>query len=116
ALKLFEDAVTSERKNRRGAMGDARSLDVKREALLALVWPFSEVRKPHQAPAYLRKLADSKTLYLAVLKKLADRYFVKTEYPSAALLYRQIVPVSANVEENVEYVQRIYESVRNMSR
>ncbi len=116
SLKLFEASVSSQRKNKRGAIGDARSLDVKREALMALVWPFSEVRKPHQATAYLRKLSASKTVYLAVLKKLANRYFVKTEYPSAALLYRQVVPLSAAVEENVEYVQRIYESVRNMSK
>lgn len=116
SLKLFEAAVISERKKKRGAIGDARSLDVKREAMLASVWPFSEVKKPYQAAGYYRKLAESKSIYLAALKKLADRYFVKTEYPSSALLYREIVPLSADVEENIEYVQRIYESVRNMSK
>ncbi|MEZ4273263.1 MAG: tetratricopeptide repeat protein [Myxococcota bacterium] len=115
SLKLFELAVKSKRKDRRGAVGDAHSLDVKREALTAMVWPFSEVRKAHEAPEYFRKLADSKTLYVEVLKKLANRYFVKTEYGSAALLYREVVRLSANLGENVEYIQRIYESIRSMS-
>ncbi len=116
ALRLFEGAVRSKRKKKRGAVGDAHSLDVKKEAMLALVWPFSEVRKAAQAPGYFRNLAESKTLYVAVMRKLANRYFVKTEYVNAALLYRHIVPLSADVQENVEYVQRIYESITNMSK
>jgi tetratricopeptide (TPR) repeat protein len=116
ALKMFENAVSSAIKTRKGAIGDARGLDVKQEALVALVWPFSEVRKPHQAVEYFRRLASSKTTYVQVLKKLANRYYIKTEYASSALLYREIVRLSANVEENIEYVQRIYASVRNMSK
>ncbi len=116
ALAMFENAVTSSVKSRKGAIGDARGLDIKREALVAIVWPFSEVRKPHQAVDYFRGLSNSKTTYLVVLRKLANRYYIKTEYVSAALLYREIVRLSANVSENIEYVQRIYDSVRNMSR
>ena len=41
ALKLFEKAVTSKRKTKRGAIGDALGLNVKREALTAMVWPIS---------------------------------------------------------------------------
>ncbi|MBI3180519.1 MAG: tetratricopeptide repeat protein, partial [Deltaproteobacteria bacterium] len=116
SLDLFEAAVSSAHKGRRGAVGDPRPLDVKREALSAMVWPFSEVRKAYEAPRYFRKLAESKTLYVDVLRRLANRYFIKTEYVNAALLYREIVRLSADVEKNIEYVQRIYDSVRHMSR
>ena len=54
-------AVTSKRKAKQGAIGDARRLDVKREAIVAMVWPFSEVRKVQQAIAVLprpRRLED----------------------------------------------------------
>src|SRR5690606_35553729 len=78
-------------------------------------WPFSEVSKAYQAGDYFRRLAESKTLYQSVMKKLANRYYVKTEFENAALLYREIVKYSSDVEENIEYVQRIYDSVRNMS-
>jgi cellulose synthase operon protein C len=115
ALNLFQKAVTSQRFDKRGAIGDAKSLNVKREALSAMVWPFSEVKKSFQASDYFRRLAESKTLYLSVMKKLANRYYVKTEYENAALLYREIVLYSSDVEENIEYVQRIYDSVQNMS-
>lgn len=116
ALLMFENAVKSKTKSRKGAIGDARGLDVKREAIVAMVWPFSEVRKPYQAVDYYRGLSSSKTLYLRVLKKLANRYYIKTEYVSAALLYREIVRLSADIEENIEFVQRVYDSVRAMSR
>lgn len=115
ALTLFEAAIKSGRKQKTGAIGDAKMLNIKREALLAMVWPFSEVKKAYQAPDYFQKLADSKTLYIATLNKLANRYFVKTEYQNAALLYREIVRFSSDVGQNTEYLQRIYDSVRNMS-
>jgi len=114
ALALFEAAVASGRKQKRGAIGDAHKLNVKREALLALAWPFSEVKKAPQAPQYFLDLAESKTLYVEALKRLANRYFVKTEYTNAALLYREVAALSADVEQNVDFVQRIYDSVRNM--
>ncbi|MEM6559204.1 MAG: tetratricopeptide repeat protein [Myxococcota bacterium] len=115
SLEFFRDAVASKRKSRKAAVGDASGLDVKREALLAMVWPYSEVRKANDAPKYFRRLADSKTVYTAALKKLANRYWIKTEYPAAASLYREIVTYSSDIGENIEYIQRIYESVRNMS-
>lgn len=114
ALTFFEKAVTSARKQKRGAVGDQRKLDVKKEAITAMVWPFSEVRKAKDATDYFRGLADSKTTYVLVLKKLANRYFIKTDYTSSAFLYREIVRLSADTEENIEYVQRVYDSVKNM--
>lgn len=114
ALAYFEAAMTSSRKDRRGAIGDQKKLDVKRESLTAMVWPFSEVRKAKEALEYFRGLADTKTLYIAALKRLANRYFIKTDYLASALLYREIVRLSANIEENIEYVQRVYDSVRNL--
>ena len=116
ALALLEAAVTSSKKTKHGAIGDAKKLDVKREALMTMPWPFSEVRKAFQAPEYFRKLSDSKNLYVEVLKKLANRYFIKTEYMNAALLYREVIRLSSDVEQNIEFVQRVYDSVRNMSR
>lgn len=114
ALSLFEQAAASGGKKKKGAVGDAHKLDVKREALLAMAWPFSEVRKAATAPLYFRELAPSKTLYTEALKRLANRYFAKTEYVNAALLYREIVALSADPEQNMEFVQRIDESVRNL--
>ncbi len=115
ALRLFRDAVASKRKERKAAVGDASGIDVKREAMLAMTWPYSEIAKPKDAPQFFRDLADSKTVYTTALKKLANRYWIKTQYPAAATLYREIVKYSSDIGENIEYIQRIYESVRNMS-
>ncbi|MEO0812076.1 MAG: tetratricopeptide repeat protein, partial [Myxococcota bacterium] len=115
ALRLFRNAVASRRKTRKAAVGDASGIDVKREAMLAMTWPYSEIAKPADAPKFFRDLADSKTVYVTTLKKLANRYWIKTQYPAAATLYREIVQYSSDIGENIEYIQRIYESVRNMS-
>ena len=80
-----------------------------------MTWPYSEIAKPADAPKFFRDLADSKTVYVTTLKKLANRYWIKTQYPAAATLYREIVQYSSDIGENIEYIQRIYESVRNMS-
>jgi cellulose synthase operon protein C len=116
ALALFEKAVSKASKDQKGSIGDAKSLNVEREALMALVWPFSEIKKAKNAASYFRKLATSKDLYLSALKKLANRYFVKTDYLSAAMLYREVVLYSSNLDENLEFVQRIYDSTRNFSK
>ncbi|MEL6547050.1 MAG: tetratricopeptide repeat protein, partial [Myxococcota bacterium] len=41
ALRLFRNAVASRRKTRKAAVGDASGIDVKREAMLAMTWPYS---------------------------------------------------------------------------
>ncbi|MBN1960941.1 MAG: tetratricopeptide repeat protein [Deltaproteobacteria bacterium] len=116
ALKLFELAVSSKPKKKKGAVGDAHKLDVKREALLAMAWPYSEVRKAPQALKYFRGLASSKTLYVEGIRRLANRYFAKTEYLNAVILYREIVTLVNDPELNMEYVQRIDEAIRNLPR
>lgn len=115
ALNLFRDAVVSAKKTRKGAVGDAQKLDVKREALNAMVWPFTEVKKPWQAAKFFRPLAQSKTEYAGVLRRLANRYYIKTQYLSAAILYRELLRIESNLEENIDHVQKVFESVRNLS-
>src|SRR6185295_11210977 len=88
ALKLFEDTINGinqlEAAEQTGAAknepGGAKKIDLRREALVDMVFPYTEVyKKPNvkQTTAYFRKLADARNSYLAALNKLAKRWFVK---------------------------------------
>ena len=102
ALELFHDAITTAEVQPGG-----RRNDVRREALLALTWPYSEVRRPGAAFAYLQPLADSRATYLEALRKLALRYQVKDKAGSALLIWREILRLDPVAEENVDTVARV---------
>jgi tetratricopeptide (TPR) repeat protein len=111
ALKLFETVVvsgnTSEEKI---AVDTSKPVNIKLEALNGIVFCYTEVHKPKIALEYFRKLATSKTIYLHALEKLANRYFIKEQFDSAALMYRRIIELSNDVEKNLDYAQRIYDA------
>jgi tetratricopeptide (TPR) repeat protein len=89
---------------------EAAGINVKREALTDLAYAYTEVRKPRGSLTYFRKLSSSRNMYLLALEKLAKRYFVKTEYDAAAMVYREIARLSYDAERNLDYTSRIYES------
>src|SRR5207237_10614005 len=99
------DLVTSRREQ-------TRLVNVKREALIDLVYAYTEERKPKEALPYFRKLARSRNAYLLALQKLANRYFVKSNFNAAAMVYREITRLSADSELNLDFTNRIYEATK----
>ena len=95
ALELFTETITK---------SQPAAVDIRRAALLALTWPFSEVRRAATALVSLRPLADSQAIYLEALHKLAQRYAVKARLPAARLVWREILRLQPQAEENVDLV------------
>jgi tetratricopeptide (TPR) repeat protein len=87
-----------------------RLVNVKREALIDLVYAYTEERKPKDALPYFRKLAPTRNSYLLALQKLANRYFVKQNYTAASMAYREITTLSSDAENNLDFTNRIYEA------
>lgn len=112
ALNEFEKAVRTAEANEResGEFADGSGVNVKREALVDLAYAYTEVKKPKDALPYFRNLSSSRTMYLVALEKLGKRYFIKQEFDSAAMVYREIARLSHNAENNLDYTNRIYES------
>lgn len=89
-----------------------RQIDLRREALIDLVYPYTEVhKKPVDTLAYFRRLADTRTTYLAALAKLANRWFVKGEYALASHVYREILNFGSDNEDSIEWARRLYDGV-----
>ena len=116
ALELFKDAVQSAGRAERDDLlpGGSRRVNIKHEALMAMAWPYSEVKKPSEALAYFRSLADSKANYLDALKRLASRYDIKSRSSAAALIYREIVRWSSDAEQNLAYLPHIVNAVQDL--
>ena len=114
ALKFFEQVVLSKNeeleKSSSDPEGKSSSSNIKMQALDGVVFCYTEVYKPNIALDYFRKLATSKTIYLHSLEKLANRYFIKEQFDSAALMYRRIIELSNDVEKNLDFAQRIYDA------
>ncbi|MFO0728014.1 MAG: tetratricopeptide repeat protein [Myxococcota bacterium] len=121
ALKLFEDTIEGLNKLEEqqsasasgpGAPSAGKKIDLRREALSDMVFPYTEVhKKPDVAQAinYFRRLADSRTAYLAAMSKLAKRWFVKGEYNLASQVYRELLALGAEDDDTLEWARRLYD-------
>ncbi|MFH1130108.1 MAG: tetratricopeptide repeat protein, partial [Pseudomonadota bacterium] len=115
AASLFEGAIQAARKwFARGSTksGAGNEIDLRREALVDLVFCYTEVYKPKGALQYFKSRADSRTTYLAALHKLGNRYHIKQDWKAAAMVYREILSLAGDVADAVEYADRLFESLK----
>jgi tetratricopeptide (TPR) repeat protein len=112
ALKLFEGSIRAARKflPKTGGKSATSKIDLRREALVDSVFSFTEVHKYKGALRYFKRRADSKTTYLAALDKLGNRYYIKQKWKATAMVYREILSLTGDVEDAVEYAHRLFES------
>ena len=108
AVKYFESAAASPLLD--GASHEA--LSVKREALFDLVFSFTEARSPKGAVEYFEKLSQSHAVYLGVLEKLANRYFVKQEPEAAVMAYRRLLTLSRDPSRDPEFSARLHDALK----
>jgi tetratricopeptide (TPR) repeat protein len=108
AVKYFEQAAAS-------PLLDSASqevLSVKREALFDLVFSFTESRPAKGSVEYFEKLAQSHAVYLGVLEKLANRYFIKQEPEAAVPAYRKLVNISRDGTRDPEFAGRLHDAIK----
>ena len=79
-----------------------KALNVKREALLDLVYSYTESRPAKGALQYFEKLSESRTTYALALDKLGNRYFIKQQYEFAIPALRKLMEVQPDPELEVE--------------
>ncbi|MBS2022524.1 MAG: tetratricopeptide repeat protein, partial [Deltaproteobacteria bacterium] len=108
AVKYFEQAAASPLLD--GA--SAEVLSVKREALFDLVFSFTEARPWKGAVDYFEKLAQSHAVYLGVLEKLANRYFIKQEAEASVMAYRRLLMLSRDGTRDAEFAGRLHDAIK----
>lgn len=89
-----------------------KALNVKREALLDLVYSYTEARKPQGALQYFEKLSESRATYALALDKLGNRYFIKQQYEFAIPALRKLMEIQPDPELDLERAQKLYDSIK----
>jgi tetratricopeptide (TPR) repeat protein len=88
-------------------------LDVRREALVDLVYSYTEVKKPAGALSYFERLSDSAATYALVLDKLANRYLVKTQPENAVPAFRRLLSLRADPERDEDRALALYDAIKD---
>jgi cellulose synthase operon protein C len=89
-----------------------KALNVKREALLDLVYSYTEARPPKGAIQYFEKLSESRATFSLALDKLSNRYFIKQQYEFAIPALRKLLEIQPDPELEVERVGKLYDSIK----
>ena len=89
-----------------------KALNVKREALLDLVYSYTEARPPKGALNYFEKLSDSRATYALALDKLGNRYFIKQQYEWAIPALRKLMEIQFDPELDLERGQKLYDALK----
>lgn len=108
AVGYFEAAAASPTMD----SASADVLSVKREALFDLVFSYTEARPSKGAVDYFEKLAGSHAVFLGVLEKLANRYFIKQEAEPAVAAYRRLLQISRNPDRDHEFAARLHDAIK----
>ena len=93
-------------------MDSQKALNVKREALLDLVYSYTEARPPKGALPYFEKLSDSRTTYALALDKLGNRYFIKQQYEWAIPALRKLMEIQPDPDLDLERAEKLYDSLK----
>ena len=91
---------------------EQKALNVKREALLDLVYSYTEARPAKGALNYFEKLSDSRATFALALDKLGNRYFVKQQYEFAIPALRRLMEIQPDPELDLERAEKIYDSLK----
>ncbi|MCP3103625.1 tetratricopeptide repeat protein [Myxococcus sp. K15C18031901] len=89
-----------------------KALNVKREALLDLVYSYTEARPAKGALNYFEKLSDSRATYSLALDKLGNRYFIKQQYEWAIPALRKLMEIQHDPEMDLERSQKLYDALK----
>lgn len=90
----------------------SKALSIKREALLDLVYSYTESRPAKGAIQYFEKLSDSRATFSLALDKLGNRYFIKQQYEFAIPALRKLLEIQPDPELEVERVEKLYDSLK----
>lgn len=117
ALLAFEGVLTTDKDISLEDLPDIyKKSDVRRDALLAMVWPYSEQKTlaPHRSNAlsYFERLSPHRTALLKVLSRLSKRLMLKEKIDEAIPVYMRMLDLANDLEEQISAVDGLYEAIK----
>lgn len=113
AVGMFERILRdkSTPRGERALVATQKSLNIHREALSDLAYCYPDVYPDKPAGPYLKALADNSSDYMAAMRRVAKRFFIKELYGQAAAALREVLGASVAEEAALEDARRLYDSV-----
>lgn len=123
ALLSFEKALQSPTLLSEQMPEAYRKTDIRREALLALVWPYSELMAKdlvrlgegrEKVLAYFRKSSPELFSYQKVLRKLATRLELKHRFADALEVQVEVLQKTSNLSDQLAVLEKIYGNLKQL--
>ncbi len=122
ALLAFEDVLKLDKNIDLNELPEFyRQTDVRRDALKAMVLPYSEIEPKKLASfgenrvdalKYFFSLSNSIHNYRIVLGRLGTRLSLKGRYIAATRVYFELLRVSNDIEDRVQAIEKLYEAMK----
>lgn len=97
-----------------------KKTDVRRDALYAMVWPYSEQKRLTKFRAnpvkYFEGLAPNRQALLRTFEKLARRLTIKKRPDDVIPVYYRLLELTSDIEKRVEVVESLHEALRASKR
>ncbi len=123
SLLYFEKAIkVGSKVDLNHPSGLYKASDIRREALLAMVWPYSELtpaqKKYHGGKrknviSYFYKLSPDSKSFQKVLLKLGHRLTLKKNFIAATKVYFEALRMTTDLEKRIDIIERAYVSMKN---
>ncbi|MEQ1723176.1 MAG: tetratricopeptide repeat protein [Pseudobdellovibrio sp.] len=118
ALNVFESVLLVDVKAEEGAglSEELKLTDIRRDTLIALVWPYSELEKHtperEKASVYFESLSPDRVSLIQVLSKLGKRLVVKEKHEQAVPVYARLIEISYDLDVRISAINSFYESYK----
>ncbi|MCC6619842.1 MAG: tetratricopeptide repeat protein [Deltaproteobacteria bacterium] len=91
----------------------AQSIDVRREALVDLVYCYTQERDPMEAAAYLRARAANRAAYVAALRRMADRLTFIARPDAGLPVARELLGLAPADDDRLDDARVLYAFLRH---
>lgn len=123
ALLAFEGVLTTDTSIDMSKLPDIyKKTDVRRDALIQMVWPYSELSKkdleklgPGKTDPleYFKKLSNNLVSFERVLQRLGRRLIVKKRFLEATRVYFALLQISGDLDTRIEAVDSTYKAMKD---
>jgi cellulose synthase operon protein C len=118
ALNIFESVLLVDVKDdeNKGLSEELKMTDIRRDTLVALVWPYSEIEKHTEerkrASVYFESLAPDRVSLIQVLNRLGKRLLVKNRHIEAVPVFARLIEISYDLDIKLQATNNFYESYK----
>ena len=116
ALHSFENLLTTTNNMVNASAIDTSEKDIRRDALIAMVWPYTEIEKlpveKQDAVNYFEKLSHDKVTLIQVFNRLGKRLLTKNRYKETTRIFGRLLEVQYELDALVQSANSFYESYK----